>query len=195
MTASLEIHEAAGALESSSDGFERRASSLRAASTWLPISTSATGSPRRFVGGIRPLPPEPCPLPLVACTVRESEYIVRNDNGRERRFRDRPLAADLERRRLRRGRSARAERDRARRRLPGQPRAAPLGTVRGRSGRARRPPLCPRSTQSRALPGQRLDDRLGLAGALPRAAWEPRVDVPDQGDAPGGRRRASSPAR
>ena len=34
---------------------------------------------------LSPAPPEPCPLPLVACSVRSAEYIVNNDNGSDDR--------------------------------------------------------------------------------------------------------------
>ena len=140
--------------------------------------------------GHTPAPPEPCPLPLAACSVRPAEYVVEYDNTTETAF-VRRLAADLEPAPSTPPRSGASGCDRARRRLPGQPRAAPLRAVRGRRRRARRPSPRPESTQPRALPRRRLGDRLRLAGALPGAARPPRLDVPDQGDAPGrGSRRA-----
>ena len=70
--------------------------------------------------------------------------------------------------------------DRARRRLPGQPRPASERRARGLAGRARgaaRPVRAPDD-------GRRgLGDRLRLAGALPRPPRPPRLDVPDQGHA------------
>ena len=103
------------------------------------------------------------------------------------------LGGDLGRRGLRRLRSRRSGRDRARRRLPGQPRPASFGAVPGRSAGPRGRP-CPAAP---ALPApalrRGLGDRLGLAGALPRAPRRPGLDDADQGNA--ARRGDRRPAR
>src|SRR5439155_8022468 len=75
--------------------------------------------------------------------------------------------------------------DRARRRLPGQPRAAPARGLR----RRRNGPRVGARAAAAAAPAParrcRLDDRLGLPGALPGTARPAHLDDADQGHAPG----------
>jgi para-aminobenzoate synthetase component 1 len=78
--ASLEIHEAPGALEElerwlRAQGFFADGGEHRVADLYLGYGLSSTIRRRHS-----PVPPEPCPLPLVACAVRGAEHIVGNDN-------------------------------------------------------------------------------------------------------------------
>ena len=66
------------------------------------------------------------------------------------------MAPDVARARPRRGRRRRPSGDRQGRRLPGQPRAAPLGAVLGPPARARLPARAPDTTERRAARRQRL---------------------------------------
>jgi len=80
MTASLEIHEAAGALDElerwlRAQGFFAPGGEHLAADLYLGYGLSSTIRRQHSPG-----PPESCPLPLVACTVRGTEYIVESDN-------------------------------------------------------------------------------------------------------------------
>jgi len=78
--ASLEIHEAAGALDElecwlRAQGFFAPGGEHLIADLYLGYGLSTMIRREHS-----PAPPEPCHLPLVACTVRGSEYIVENDN-------------------------------------------------------------------------------------------------------------------
>ena len=71
MRAALEIHEADGALEQlerwlRGQGFFAPGGEHLVADLYLGYGLSSTIRRRRS-----PAPPEPCPLPLVACAVRE----------------------------------------------------------------------------------------------------------------------------
>ena len=81
-------------------------------------------------------PPEPCPLPGLACHIHAA--LAGSRSRRARVGRDVP--ADLVAGRVPRGDRGRAGRHRPRRRLPGEPRAAPAG----RRSRAIRAALLPR---------------------------------------------------
>ena len=70
----------------------------------------------------------------------------RTDNSATDGSRFGRVAADVGRRLLRRGGRARSRRNRSRRRLPGQPRAAPFGELRRRPRHARRPAGTPEAT-------------------------------------------------
>jgi para-aminobenzoate synthetase component 1 len=77
---SLEIHEAPGALEElerwlRGQGFFAPGGEHLVADLYLGYGLSSTIRRQRS-----PAPPEPCPLPLVACSVRGAEYIVENGN-------------------------------------------------------------------------------------------------------------------
>ena len=82
--------------------------------------------------------------------------------------------------------------DRARRRLPGEPRPAPLGAVRRRPGRPRRRARAAAAARAAAVRRRRLGDRLRVARALPRAPRAAGLDDADQGHAPARRRRTDS---
>ena len=82
-----------------------------------------------------PAPPEPCPLPLLACRIRAERPRA---SPHERGFGVGEWERDLGRRRLRGGDRGGARGDRARRRLPGEPRPAPVGAVRRRPARRSR---------------------------------------------------------
>ena len=115
-----------------------------------PVCTSATGSRRRFGVTARPLRPS-----RARCRSRRASCASRVVLNQRRRpdYRDRRVAADMGGGRARGGGGGGAASDRARRRLPGQPRPAPLRAVRRRSERARRrrsQPLCVRSCPSRS---------------------------------------------
>jgi para-aminobenzoate synthetase component 1 len=78
--ASLEISEAPGALEElerwlRAQGFFAPGGEHLVADLYLGYGLSSTIRRQQSPG-----PPEPCPLPLVACTVRGAEYIVESDN-------------------------------------------------------------------------------------------------------------------
>jgi len=78
--ASLEIHEAAGALDELerwlwAQGFFAPGGEHLVADLYLGYGLSSTIRRRHS-----PVPPEPCALPLVACTVREAEYLVSSGN-------------------------------------------------------------------------------------------------------------------
>jgi para-aminobenzoate synthetase component 1 len=82
--APLELHEPDGALELLDDylrgcGFFRPGSERLVADLYLGYGLA--GSLRRVA---TPSPPEPCPLPLVACAVRPEEYVV--DRGNQSSF-------------------------------------------------------------------------------------------------------------
>ena len=77
---SIEIHEAEGALERieawlRERGFFTPGGEELVANLYLGYGLSSTIRRERFVA-----PPEPCPLPLAACTVRRYEYVVGYDN-------------------------------------------------------------------------------------------------------------------
>ncbi len=76
-----------------------------------------------------PPPPEPCALPLAACTVRTQTETLRIRSSRERE--DGHLGADLVRTRISCCCRTGACGDRSWRRVPGQRRAAPLGCMSG----------------------------------------------------------------
>ena len=81
MTASLELHVAAGALEEleswlRAQGFFAPGGEGLVADLYLGYGLSSTIRREHS-----PAPPEPCPLPLVACAVRGQQYIVENDNS------------------------------------------------------------------------------------------------------------------
>ena len=140
--------------------------------------------------GTSSLPPEPCrALPLAACRVRLSREDVRRQRaGLTRRRR---LGAVVDGCRVLCGRRRGARGDRPRRRLSGEPRAAPPGPVRGRPARARRPPRATRAPSSRDVRRRRLDGRVRLARALPLSPRRPDPDDAHQGNAaPRCRRRA-----
>jgi para-aminobenzoate synthetase component 1 len=78
----LELHEPEGALELLEEylrghGFFRPGSERLVADLYLGYGLAG---PLRRVAA--PSPPEPCPLPLVACAVRTEEYVVENGNSR-----------------------------------------------------------------------------------------------------------------
>ena len=80
MTSRIEIHSAAGALEEleswlRAQGFFAPGGEHLVADLYLGYALSSTIRRQHT-----PPPPEPCALPLVACTVRDTEYRVRNDN-------------------------------------------------------------------------------------------------------------------
>jgi para-aminobenzoate synthetase component 1 len=84
--ASLEIHEARGALEElerwlRAQGFFAPGGEHLVADLYLGYGPSSTIRRRQSPG-----PPEPCPLPLVACTVRGADSIVENDNSKNTDF-------------------------------------------------------------------------------------------------------------
>ena len=103
------------------------------------------------------------PLPAVA-------YTLEPPRARARRLRDRRLAGDVERERLRGRGRRRARGDRRRRRLPGEPRAASVRRLRRRSGGARACARAAASARARSAGGRRLGDRLGIARAPALAA-------------------------
>ena len=127
----LELHEADGALERieawlRDRGFFAAGGEGLVADLYLGYGLSSTI--RRHD---TPLPPEPCPLPLAACSVRPARVRCRTwQRRRSRPASVRPVGADLERRGVRGGGRARARGDRAGGRLPGQPGAASGGGVR-----------------------------------------------------------------
>jgi para-aminobenzoate synthetase component 1 len=80
---SIEIHEPAGALERieawlREQGFFIPGGEQLEADLYLGYGLSST-----IRRGRSPGPPEPCPLPLAACTVRQQRYVVEYDNNRE----------------------------------------------------------------------------------------------------------------
>ena len=108
------------------------ASSHRAARTWSLISSSATGSPRRSARDRRRSPRAvPCAAAGGVCRPAALPAVVRTGAATPSH---RCLGPLVDARRVRRRRRERAPRDRARRRLPGQPRPASLGAVRRRPG-------------------------------------------------------------
>ena len=98
----------------------------------------------------------------------------------------RRLGAELDRRGVRGSGRGGSGRDRGRRRLPGQSRAAPVRALRGRPGRPRGCARAAPPARAAAARRRRLGDRLRLARALPRPARATRVDAADQGNAPAG---------
>jgi len=81
--ASIEIHEAEGALERIEEwlrecGFFVPGGERLVADLYLGYGLSSTIRRERSSA-----PPEPCPLPLAACTVRCEEYVVEYDNARD----------------------------------------------------------------------------------------------------------------
>ena len=122
----LELHEANGAFAALeaylvSEGFWGRSGVV--ADLYLGYGLSA--ALRRTTA---PQPPEPCRLPLLACRIRpdgRTPQVTTRHLPRVRR-----VGADMGRRGVRGRDRDGARGDRARRRLPGQPRAAPLGAVR-----------------------------------------------------------------
>ena len=98
-----------------------------------------------------------------------------------RRLRARGLGADVDGRRARARDRGGARRDRARRRLPGQPRAAPAAPFAGDPRVSRgASPRCDPFTPSPFVAGT-LGRRLGLARALPLPPRRPDLDDADQG--------------
>ena len=185
----LEIHEAVGA-------FERLDAWLRARGFFAPggeelvadlyLGYGLSSTIRRQDSDA---PPEPCPLRSPPVPSGREDYVANNDNfeldaarpatlslgpgdGPGLRATTRPRSFGC----AMRSRAATSIRSTS---------SAPGSGVRGRSGRARRPPRNPEPPQSRALPRRRLVDRVRLTRALPRAARPPCVDVPDQGHASG----------
>ncbi|MEO5633027.1 anthranilate synthase component I family protein [Gaiella sp.] len=80
MTTSLEIHEAGGALDDlerwlRAQGFFTPGGEHLIADLYLGYGLSSTIRRQHS-----PAPPEPCPLPLLACTVRETAYLASHDN-------------------------------------------------------------------------------------------------------------------
>ena len=76
----LELHEAEGALERieawlRERGFFAPGGEALSADLYLGYGLSSTIRRHRS-----PAPPEPCPLPLAACSIRSEEYVARNDN-------------------------------------------------------------------------------------------------------------------
>ena len=115
---------------------------------------------RVFVGygASAPSAPEPCRLPKVAYSLDRPAVV-------QRLVQDRRVAPDLDP-----GRVLGRDRDRARgdsrgRRLPGEPRPAPLGRLRRRPARARDRARPAAAARARGAAGRRLDDRLRLARA------------------------------
>ena len=120
-------------------GFASTGSSRRAARSSWRTSTSATGS-RRPIRRTRTAAsagavPEPAARGLFRPT--GSQRCRQHDNGERPRVG--PWDADWSADEYREAVGERASCDRARRRLPGQPRAASLGAVRGHRRRARGP--------------------------------------------------------
>jgi para-aminobenzoate synthetase component 1 len=79
----FEIHEPAGAFERIETwlrgrGFFAPGAEGLVADLYLGYGLSAT-----IRRGHTPAPPEPCPLPLAACSVRREEYVVGYDNTRD----------------------------------------------------------------------------------------------------------------
>ncbi len=97
------------------------------------------------------------------------------------------MAAVVVTRGVRRSDRGRAGGDRARRRLPGESRAAPRGVVRRRPCCARVHARAASAAAITAARRARVDDRLRVAGALSLAARRPAADDADQGHAPGRR--------
>ena len=189
----LELHEAVGA-------FERIESWLRERGFFEPGGEELVAD--LYLGyGLSclirrtsaPAPSEPCVLPLVACAVRTAEHTdVRNDNTTVSETDDLAIGE-------------------WRRTWPDARHAAAVDAVRGAIARgdvyqvnlvqhlsapfagrpaalaARLGPLTQPSQlalrRRRVAPvrGRRLGDRLGLARAVPRAAWAARLDTADQG--------------
>ena len=94
-----------------------------------------------------PPPPEPCALPLAACSIRPSRSVVENDSKAS--IPHRRLGADVGAVRIRRRRHGGPQRNRPWRRLPGQPRPAPFGAVSGRPRPRLPPPWRPSSPTTR----------------------------------------------
>ena len=67
--------------------------SCRRRTGWSPTSSSATGWPSALPGVTEPQPPEPCPLPALACRVRPAEGQRRAVPGR---FTCRPVRAHVD---------------------------------------------------------------------------------------------------
>ena len=79
---SIEIHEADGALERieawlRERGFFAPGGEQLVADLYLGYGLSST-----IRRGHSPAPPEPCPLPLAACSVRPQAYVAEYDNNR-----------------------------------------------------------------------------------------------------------------
>ena len=148
---------------------------------WWPTSTSATGWPPASPACTSASRPS-----RARCRSRPAAC-ARPTSPRRRpgTFAGRSLRAHLERGRARgRGRAG-ARRDRPRRRLPGEPRAAPAGAVHGVAARARGGARAARSRVGARPARRRLVDRLGHAGALPADPRRPRPHDADQGHPPG----------
>ena len=96
-----------------------------------------------------PAPPEPCPLPVAAARIRPADERERPARSPFRVGEWEPTWAPDD---YGGGGLRGARRDRARRRLPGQPRPAPVRELRGRPGGRSRPRLrrCVRSTRVRS---------------------------------------------
>ena len=144
-----------------------------------------------IAGVHEPQPPEPCPLPLAACRVRPADGTHRR-RGRSTPARSCPPGRA---RRARRGGGAGARGDRPRRRLPGEPGAAPAGAVsrlaagaRGGARAARRRLGARRST---ATAGR--SSRPRPSSSCRRAATSPAT-MPIKGTRPAGDAASRSPA-
>ena len=176
----LELHEADGAFE--------RIEAV-AARAWL-LRARRRGSRRRPLPRLRPLVDDPPPplaraaraVPAPACCLlrpaRQTMLSKWQRRGEHDRSRFGPWQRTWAPSRLRRGGRARPRRDRARRRLPGQPRAAPGGAVRRRPGRGRRPPRAAAAhtiespiaaTAGRSCPAHPSSSSRGAAAASGRA--------------------------
>ena len=85
-TDSLELHEAEGALDRVDGwlrerGFFAPGGEALVADLYLGYGLSATIRREHT-----PLPPEPCALPLLACSIRPVEYVVKRDNETDERL-------------------------------------------------------------------------------------------------------------
>ena len=84
--AAIEIHEPVGVFERIEEwlrehGFFAAGGEHLEADLYLGFGLSST-----IRRGRSPGPPEPCPLPLAACTVRQNEYVVSYDNNGDETF-------------------------------------------------------------------------------------------------------------
>ena len=170
-------------------GLPRRRGLLGRRRISSPSCTSATACRRRSAATPRRAPPEPCPLPLAGLShravSRDSRHRTCPDStsasghrrGRRRTTRPRSRTCARRSRAATSTRSTSSSTSRRRSTATRAALAAALAPLR---------PLAPAAVRRR-----RLDDRLGVARALPRAPRPPRLDDADQGHAAARRARAS----